>query len=67
MAIARMALPFWLMAAGGIIFLVSDAILSERIFVGRDTHWGNFWVMVTYLLAQALIIIGIVQATPLIG
>ncbi len=65
MAIARMDLPFWLMAAGGIIFLLSDLILSERIFVGREVVWGNFWVMAPYLLAQALIIIGIVQAARL--
>jgi hypothetical protein len=62
-----MELPFWLMMAGGLLFLLSDTLLSERIFVGNDTAWGNLWVMVTYLLAQALIIIGIVQATPLLG
>jgi uncharacterized membrane protein YhhN len=61
MAIGGMTVPFWLMAVGGVIFLLSDTILSERIFVGRESAWGNFWVMVTYLLAQALIVVGIVR------
>lgn len=48
-----------LLFAGSILFLASDTILSYNIF---DKEWkhGNFYVMATYIPAQALIIAGLI-------
>jgi uncharacterized membrane protein YhhN len=48
-------------AAGGILFLVSDTLLAQNRFVRRVPH-GELAVMVTYHLAQLLIVLGLATA-----
>ncbi len=45
-------------AAGGILFLASDSLIAWERFVHRVPH-GPLAVIVTYHLAQALILIGL--------
>ncbi|KAM9861841.1 hypothetical protein ACI1US_02301 [Leucobacter sp. BZR 635] len=53
-------------ALGGLFFLVSDAILSFRIFAPETMpDWTSGAVMLTYTLGQGLIAYGIVQALRL--
>ena len=60
-----------LTAVGGAVFLVSDALIALDAFVpgfGLPTH--GFWVMATYVLAQTLLVAGVLresagtEATP---
>ena len=44
---------------GGLLFLVSDGQLAYDMF-GRKTRLGNFFVMVTYILAQTALAVGFV-------
>ena len=48
-------------AAGGALFLVSDTLIARQRFVARLPH-GDLAVIVTYHLAQALILIGLIAA-----
>ncbi len=45
-------------ATGSIFFLISDAMVGYRTFMGTIVK-GRFFVMLTYILAQSLIIFGI--------
>jgi uncharacterized membrane protein YhhN len=50
-----------LVAAGGAVFLVSDALIALEQFVpGWALPGQDAWVMVTYLAGQALIVSGVV-------
>ncbi|MEN0129770.1 MAG: lysoplasmalogenase [Brevundimonas sp.] len=50
-----------LVAAGGAVFLVSDGLIALNQFVPGWTLPGqDFWVMVTYLVGQSLIVGGVV-------
>jgi uncharacterized membrane protein YhhN len=49
-------------AIGGVLFLVSDTLIARRRFVAEVRH-GDLLVMVTYHLAQALILIGLIGAS----
>ena len=49
-------------AIGGALFLVSDTLIARRRFVAEVRH-GDLLVMVTYHLAQALILIGLIGAS----
>ena len=46
-----------LLMFGGILFMISDSILSFEIFK-KETKLGGFMVMLTYILAQVLITSG---------
>ena len=49
--------PWLILAfAGSLLFLVSDSILATLYF-DRPLKYGNFFVMLTYILAQACILI----------
>lgn len=48
-------------AVGGVLFLISDTLIARQRFVARMRH-GDLLVMVTYHLAQALILIGLIAA-----
>jgi uncharacterized membrane protein YhhN len=48
-------------AIGGALFLVSDTVIAHQRFVAR-IRYGDLLVMVTYHLAQALILIGLIGA-----
>lgn len=43
-------------ALGGVVFMVSDSMIALRAFVGLDIPLGGFWVMLTYVAAQALLV-----------
>lgn len=44
---------------GGLSFLVSDLLLTQATFL-KDYKRRDFYIMLTYLLGQALIVIGLV-------
>ena len=47
-------------AVGGALFLVSDGLIALDAFgPGLDLTGQDFWVMATYVLAQALIVAGV--------
>jgi len=50
----------WL-GVGALVFVVSDTILGFNQFV-RPVRWGPVAVMVTYLFAQALLVVGALGA-----
>lgn len=41
---------------GGIIFIISDALIALRAFAGFELPGHSFWVMLTYILGQSLLI-----------
>ena len=43
--------------AGGCLFMISDTILTGQKY-RKETKHGNFYVMLTYILAQALLMTG---------
>jgi uncharacterized membrane protein YhhN len=50
-------------AVGAAIFIVSDTIIALTTFVAPDRiPLDMFWIMVTYLAAQLLIVLGVVRA-----
>lgn len=62
MAVLATGLPL-LTAVGGAVFLVSDGLIALQAFVpGLELAKGGFWVMSTYLVAQALITLGVLRA-----
>ena len=44
---------------GGLFFMLSDTILTGQQY-RKETRHGNFYVMLTYIIAQSLLIIGFV-------
>lgn len=48
---------FWICAAGGAIFALSDAILSYTLFV-KDIKRRDFYIMLPYLAGQMLLVLG---------
>jgi hypothetical protein len=46
---------------GGAVFLVSDALIALHEFAGLDLPRQGFWVMLTYIVGQALIVAGVVD------
>lgn len=59
-----MTLTFLVLAtatgAGGLLFLASDTVLAHERFVRKIPH-GPPVVLVTYHLAQLLIVIGLIE------
>ena len=55
---ARPSLASWLVLMGSGSFMVSDALLSQRLFV-RPFPRDAFIIMCTYIAAQALLAIGL--------
>lgn len=48
---------------GGIVFLVSDALIALRAFVpGFALPFDDFWVMLTYVVGQALLVEGVLRS-----
>ncbi|NYH55821.1 putative membrane protein YhhN [Nocardiopsis arvandica] len=61
MAVVSTGVNTWT-AVGGALFLASDSLIALRSFVpGLDVPQGGFWVMATYLAAQALIVLGVLR------
>jgi uncharacterized membrane protein YhhN len=50
-----------LAGAGGAVFLVSDALIALHEFAGLDLPRQGFWVMLTYVVGQALIVAGVLE------
>lgn len=46
---------------GGLFFMLSDTLLTGQQYRKELKH-GNFYVMLTYIIAQALLILGLAQA-----
>ncbi len=51
----------WAMFAGALFFLASDGILSLETFVKGDSPKYDFAVMLTYIVAQSLIVLGFIM------
>ncbi|MFZ6012762.1 MAG: lysoplasmalogenase [Bacteroidota bacterium] len=49
---------FWLVLSGAVLFMISDSLLAVNKFL-QPINQGGFWVMLTYILAQYLIIQGL--------
>lgn len=61
MAVLATALG-WAGALGGALFIVSDALLAMGRFTpGWDRPAMGAWIMATYLAAQALLLLGVLQ------
>ena len=53
--------PAYLMAfVGGLFFMLSDTLLTGQQYRKELKH-GNFYVMLTYILAQTLLVLGLAQ------
>lgn len=55
---------------GGAVFMLSDALIALDAFAGLALPAQGFWVMLTYVLGQALIVVGVASesgARPLAG
>ncbi len=46
---------WWLLFAGTVAFTFSDALIAVRTFSGLSQFMGDFMVMFTYILAQAIL------------
>lgn len=46
---------------GGAIFMLSDALIAINAFTDLDLPGHGPWVMLTYVLGQALIVLGVVE------
>lgn len=49
---------FWMVFAGAVLFMVSDALLANKRFSLRPFAFGQIWIMGSYAAAQALIAAG---------
>ncbi|KRF13938.1 hypothetical protein ASG90_14095 [Nocardioides sp. Soil797] len=47
--------------AGGATFLVSDGLIALDAFSEVDVVHNSFWVMLTYVVAQVLIVLGVLE------
>jgi uncharacterized membrane protein YhhN len=61
MVVAAWATGHVLVALGASVFMVSDAVLAMDRFV-RERRFGPVAVMVTYHLAQVLLVVGVLTA-----
>jgi len=52
-------LPYLVAFLGGLFFMVSDTILTGQQY-RKETKHGNFYVMLTYIIAQSLLVLGFV-------
>ena len=52
------AVSFWLVFCGALLFMVSDSILALNKFL-NPLPLAGFWIMLTYMSAQCLIVTGI--------
>jgi uncharacterized membrane protein YhhN len=54
------AVSFVLVMAGAVLFVVSDSMIALNKFSEKFAHAG-FWVMLTYMSAQLLIMTGLLN------
>lgn len=55
----------WAGAVGGALFVLSDSLIALRAFTDHLLPLHGFWVMLTYVVAQLLLIFGVYQAAPI--
>ena len=53
------ARSFWLTLVGALLFMVSDSLIGFQKFV-QPVDYGSFWVMISYILSQYVILMGVV-------
>lgn len=53
-------LAYLLAFLGGLFFMLSDTLLTGQQY-RRELKHGNFYVMLTYIIAQALLVLGLAQ------
>jgi uncharacterized membrane protein YhhN len=51
---------FWMVFAGATLFMASDSLLAINKFLNPIQH-GVFWIMLTYICAQFLIVRGLIE------
>ncbi len=54
------ARSFWMVAAGAILFMLSDSMLAINKFL-EPIKYAGVWIMLTYLAAQLFIVDGILR------
>lgn len=57
---------FWPMAVGGILFVFSDGLIAARMFGGREFRYQGDVIWLTYIIAQALIVMAVPAAWGLL-
>ncbi|MBR2643681.1 MAG: lysoplasmalogenase [Clostridia bacterium] len=58
MLLITQKLAYLIAFVGGLFFVLSDTILTGQKY-RRETRHGNFYVMLTYIIAQDLLILGL--------
>lgn len=53
----------WQAGVGGAVFLVSDSLIALHAFASLDLPAQGFWVMLTYIVGQALLVLGVAGST----
>jgi hypothetical protein len=56
---------FWPLAIGGVLFLISDALIAARLFGGRRFAYMGDVIWATYIIAQVLIVTAVPVALAL--
>ena len=51
----------WVAGIGGALFFVSDSLIALRAFADVTLPAHGFWVMLTYLLGQTLLVLAVVR------
>src|SRR5690606_26683844 len=51
---------FWMVFAGAVSFMTSDSLLAINKFL-EPVGGGGFWIMLTYITAQLLIVNGLIK------
>jgi uncharacterized membrane protein YhhN len=54
------ASSFWFVFGGAVLFMISDSLLAINRFY-TALAFGGFWIMLTYIMAQYMIVRGIVK------
>lgn len=49
---------------GGAVFMASDGLIALHAFAGVTLPAHDFWVMLTYLIGQALIVAAVIEREP---
>lgn len=53
---------YWFLALGALLFLFSDFMVAWRSLLGHSFPGMGFWIMITYVTAECLIVTSIVRS-----
>lgn len=53
---------YWFAALGALLFLFSDFMVAWRSLLGHSVHGMGFWIMLTYVPAECLLVTSIVKS-----